>query len=106
MPKEIFYILRFLLTGLTFSLSQYSFYENILTPYRGIHHFTFWGTHGVALSFILSWAPIIMESIRQHLDFPTWMIDWVRIWAIFHQQCLILWEFLIFGVYWGCPLHW
>lgn len=34
------------------------------------------------------------------------MIDWGVIWSIFHQQCMLLWQFLIVTVYWGCPFYW
>ena len=33
------------------------------------------------------------------------MIDWGTMLAIMYQQSMLLWEFLIFGVYWACPMY-
>jgi hypothetical protein len=58
------------------------------------------------LSFVISWIPYFLKMMRRSIPLPSYLVDWASNWSVFHQQCMMLWQFLITAVYWGCPLYW
>jgi hypothetical protein len=103
MDPTAFFIIRYFFTGSSIALSLYTYIENWNSADTGTWHaaqyFSYWGTHGTAIAFLVTWFPYYAGLI------PVWAVDWFGNWARFHLQCMMTWVMIISLIFFLCPLH-
>jgi hypothetical protein len=106
MNEDGFYVVRTVLTGFSLWLSLFSLIKSKTESeaFQGFEYFTSWGVHGTSFSFVVMWLPYTLKWYNGwgegYETFPSFLIDWSGSWAVYHQQCLLVWEMMITLSYW------